>query len=249
MREADVAAASLLSVKELRSRTRLARNIHWFVLLVFGALTIGALPFYSVAVLTATSPGCHRAGPDGFFCQGPEGHVPLGGAFNPQGSSGGLSQWATVYWVIAVTLGFVAVLVFYRHRSISLGVQGRIWPAVAVGGGLFFLAVFGNRQGSRLPLPDAWIRGTGVILVLAIGLGILAVLERDRMFGAYTIAFVGIALLSVLYDDVNLFQRFGLGAPFNGSGAALPNLLLPGIFLLLGGLGFWVHGYRARMAA
>jgi hypothetical protein len=40
------AEASLHSVEELRLRARLARNVHWFVLVVFGLLTLGAMPFY-----------------------------------------------------------------------------------------------------------------------------------------------------------------------------------------------------------
>jgi hypothetical protein len=50
--------------------------------------------------------------------------------------------------------------------------------------------------------------------------------------------------MSTLYDDANLFQRVGLGWMFNGSGAELPNLLLPGLFMLAGGLVFWWYSRR-----
>jgi hypothetical protein len=238
------AEASLHSVEELRLRTRLARNVHWFVLVVFGLLTLGAMPFYLQNVQSPSSPDCHPSGPGGFVCRVVSTHDPLGGAFNPQGSSFGLNRWATLYWVIAITVGFALVLVYYRRRSMSLGVQGRIWPTVLVGGGLFFLGVYGNRQGARLPVPDAWIRGTGVVVVIAIGLGVLALLERNTVLGLFTLAFFGLALLSTLYDDANLFQRVGMGGLFDGSGAELPNLLLPGLFMLLGGLVFWWYGRR-----
>jgi len=238
------AEASLHAVEELRLRTRLARNVHWFVLVVFGLLTLGAMPFYLQSVQSASSQGCRPSGPDGFVCRTVSAHIPLGGAFNPQFSPYGLSRWATLYWVIAITVGFALVLAYYRRRSMSLGVQGRIWPAVLVGGGLFFLTVYGNRQGARLPVPDAWIRGTGVVVVIAIGLGVLALLERNVHLALFTVAFFGLALLSTLYNDANLFQRVGMGWLFNGSGAELPNLLLPGLFMLIGGLVFWWYGRR-----
>lgn len=243
------AEASLHSIEELRLRTRLARNVHWFVLVVFGLLTIGAMPFYLQSVQSASSPGCYSSGHGGFVCRVASTHDPLGGAFNPQDSPFGLSRWATLYWVIAITVGFTLVLVYYRRRSMSLGVQGRIWPSVVVGGGLFFLTVYGNRQGARLPVPDAWIRGTGVVVVIAIGLAVLAVLERNIRLGLFTLAFFGLALLSTLYDDANLFQRVGMGWMFNGSGAELPNLLLPGLFMLAGGLVFWWCSRRALAAS
>jgi hypothetical protein len=238
------AETSLHAVEELKLRTRLARNIHWFVLVVFGLLTLGSMPFYLERVQSASSPGCSSFGNGGFVCRVASHHDPLGGAFNPQGSTFGLSRWATLYWVIAITLGFAVVLVYYRRRTMSLGVQGRIWPSVVVGGGLFFLIVYGNRQGGRLPVPDAWIRGTGVVVVIAIGLGVLALLERNARLGLFTLAFFGLALLSILYNDANFFQRVGLGWMFNGSGAELPNLLLPGLFMLAGGLVFWWNSRR-----
>lgn len=237
------AEASLHAGDQLRLHTRLARNVHWFVLVVFGLLTLGSMPFYLQSVQSPSSPGCHPSA-SGFVCRAASRHSPLGGAFNPQGSPFGLNRWATLYWVIAITIGFALVLVYYRRRSMSLGVQGRIWPSVVVGGGLFFLTVYGNRQGARLPVPDAWVRGTGVVVVIAIGLGVLALLERNVHLGLFTLAFFGLALMSTLYDDANLFQRVGLGRIFNGSGAELPNLLLPGLFMLAGGLVFWWHSRR-----
>jgi hypothetical protein len=164
-----------------------------------------------------------------------------------------LSRWATLYWVVAIALGFAFVLAYYRHRALSLGVQGRVWPAITVGVGLLAILVLVNRAGEAAA-PDFWVRGTGALLVIAIGLLVLAVLERSRPFALFTAGFFALALLSSLYDDINILARIGLGTAFQGSAEGLPNLLLPGVYLLLGGFGFllgrrWtVHSRLARQS-
>ncbi|HEY5251923.1 MAG TPA: hypothetical protein VIJ09_09690 [Acidimicrobiales bacterium] len=52
------AVGSLRAMDELRSRTRVARDGHWFVLLVFGVVVLGAMSFYVMTFPTASSPGC-----------------------------------------------------------------------------------------------------------------------------------------------------------------------------------------------
>jgi hypothetical protein len=37
----------------------------------------------------------------------------------------------------------------------------------------------------------------------------------------------------------NLFPRLGLGGSWIGNDEALPNLILPGLYLVAGGLAFW----------
>jgi hypothetical protein len=243
------AAQSLRSVAELGVRTRLARSGHWFVLMVFGVIVLGAMPFYVLHFATANTPGCHAL--DGVtscvFHEATPG--PLGGAFNPTFSQFDLGRWATVYWAVAIVVGFAIVVAFYRHRARAVGVQGRIWPMVVVGVALLAAVLFvDNARPYYHPFPDFWIRGTVALVIVAVGIAVLALLERSRAFGLFAAGFLALAVLSCLYDEVNLFYRFGLGAPFGGGGNALPNLLVPGIYLLLGGLGFWWGGRRARRA-
>ena len=92
-------------------------------------------------------------------------------------------------------------------------------------------------------------RGTTALLVVAVGIAALAVLERSLPFAAFALGFIGLALLSCLYDDVNLLQRVGMGGLFEGSANPLPNLLLPGLYLLVGGLCSWGGNSRARRGA
>jgi hypothetical protein len=243
----DQAAESLRSVAELGARTRLARSGHWFVLAVFGVVVLGAMPFYVLTFATASTPGC-QAFHGGVSCRFHDVTPgPLGGAFNPLFSPFSLDRWATVYWAVAMVVGFAAVVAFYRQRARAVGVQGRIWPMVVVGLGLLGAVLIVDNGPRYFPnFPDLWIRGTGALVILAVGIAVLAALERSRGFGLFAASFFGLALLSCLYDDVNLFYRVGIGSPFAGGGNALPNLLVPGIYLLLGGLGFWLGGRRAR---
>ncbi len=240
------AVESLRTVEALRNRTRLERSGHWFVLVVFGIVTLGAMPFYwsplaspASPVASAAPPGCRAALQSGFACVVGSPGTPLGGALNPQPVGFALNRWATVYWSVAVLVGFATIVLYYRRRARAVGVQGRVWPAAAAGVGLLAAVVFVNGEGRAFPsIPDFWIRGTGALLIIAIGIAVLAVLERSRPFAAFAAGAIAVALLSCLYNDVNIFQRLGLGGPFQGSANELPNLILPGIYLLLGGFGF-----------
>jgi len=81
------------------------------------------------------------------------------------------------------------------------------------GVGLLGVVVGVDRHGAYAPpFPDFWIRGTTALLVVAVGIAALAVLERSLPFAAFALGFIGLALLSCLYDDVNLLQRVGRGA-------------------------------------
>jgi hypothetical protein len=243
------AAESLRSLDALRLRTRLARSGHWFVLLVFGLIVLGAMPFYVQTFATAATPGCQAVKGGGVACLYRSSSNPLGGAFNPLFSDFTLGRWATVYWAVALVMGFAVVVAFYRHRARAVGVAGRIWPMVVVGLGLLLLVLLvDSPQGSFPPFPDLWIRGTGALLIVASGIAVLAAIERSWGFAIFAAGFVGLALLSCLYDEVNIFGRLGLGVPFNGGGSALPNLLVPGIYLILGGVGFWIAGRRTGRA-
>jgi hypothetical protein len=118
-------------------------------------------------------------------------------------------------------------------------VAGRIWPFATVGIGVLVLAVV-SRGWITFKIPaDFWIRGMQPLLVIAIGLIALAVTERSRAFLTFVVGFLGLALLSCLYDVSNLFERLGLGSTWNGNNEALPNLILPGLYLLIGGVVFY----------
>lgn len=244
-------AEDLRFAKTLRSRTRRARNGHWFALVVFGVLVLGSMPFYLAPTLSPRSRGCRAVGGSGFVCSFGSHPAPLGGGLgSPMYPWAPLSRWATVYWTAAIVSGTLLVLLYYRRRSASMGVRIRVWPFAVVGVGLVAVAVGFRGQAIDPRIADFWIRGLQALIVVAVGLLVLAAIERSRTLGLFAVGFFGLALLSCLYDDVNLMQRIGLGSWFRGGAELLPNLVVPGVYLLLGGIGYFVSqrfGWRLRI--
>lgn len=222
---ASDAAGSLRALESARSRTRLMRSDHWLVALVFGVVVLGAIPFYVTAECRRVA--CGRSS------------APLGQAFVPMFNRSVLSNWATVYWAVAVVAGFALLVVHHRWRTHQVGVEWRLWPAVVTGVVLLGLVVLMGDSGLGVPVPgDLVMRGTMILPILALAVAIDAYLERSWTFGLFAAGFIGLALLSSLYTEINLFQRAGIGGLFSGAGHELPNLILPGAYLVLGGVGF-----------
>jgi hypothetical protein len=233
---------TLAFASQLRWRTRVARDGSWFALVTFGFVVLGAMVFYHYPGLTASSPGC-QAFANGFACTSAS--VSRGvfgsGLGSPSPASiDHVSPWATTYWFVSIFIGVAAVVAFYWVRARSSGVAGRTWPFATAGVGALVLAV-ASRGWITFKLPgDFWMRGMQALLVIAVGLIALAITERSRAFLLYVAGFLGLALLSCLYDVSNLFVRLGIGSTWNGNIEALPNLILPGLYLLIGGVVFYV---------
>ncbi len=110
------------------------------MLLVFGVVVLGSMPFYVTTFATAATPDC-RAESGVVACSYRATSTLLTGILNPTLDRWGLGRWATVYWAVAILAGFAAVVAFYRRRARTVGVQGRIWPVVVAGVGLLGLVL------------------------------------------------------------------------------------------------------------
>jgi hypothetical protein len=236
---ADPNAQELLSAAvTARQHTRRARQGYWFPLLVFGALIAGASPFYVAAY--PSTPGAVVSGLQ---------EMPLLQGGGPMIGDG---RGASIYWLIALPLGYGAVLFFYRLRARRAGVAGRTWPFLAAGLGLLAvllitgpwvdLYVQAFHQNLSLEAPgDLSTRGLLPMLIIALGLFVLAWSERSAALTAFAACYFAVALVANLYDLENLLPYSLLGG---GAYAAEPDLLLPAVVLLLGGAFFAV---RARL--
>ena len=244
------AGTALDDLGRVRARTRQFRSGHWFASLVFGVVILGALPFYVQSTPARMGTHCHSGGDAVLVCTGAitAGSPLLGRAFEAEPFSS-LGSWSTLYWATAFLVGLAAVVAYYRLRARKVGVQGRLWPALVAGLVLLGLAMGVNDNSGARP-GDFFVRGTSVLVVIALGLLVLATLERSAPFVVFSAGFFGLALLCCLYDVENLFLRLGIGGPFRGADNGLANLVLPGAYLVIGGLLFRiVRGWRLHVHA
>lgn len=142
----------------------------------------------------------------------------------------GLGRWATVYWAAAVAVGLALIVGYYRRRAGTVGARGRVWPVVAVTGGLLALVPLLAACMAFAPMPELSTRGTGALVLLVLGVAVLAVLERSVALALLAAGLLALALASCSYDDVDLLQRVGLAGPFEGGAVDLPSLPLPGLY-------------------
>jgi hypothetical protein len=85
------------------------------------------------------------------------------------------------------------------------------------------------------------------LLIIALGLIVLAAIDQALAFSLFVAGFFGLALLSCLYNVSNLFARLGISSHWPVEDQTLPNLILPGIYLLIGAAAFWaLHHWKIR---
>jgi hypothetical protein len=78
--------------------------------------------------------------------------------------------------------------------------------------------------------------GTEPLLIVGLSLLVLARTERSETLAMIALVYVGIVVASLFYNYVNLFGRSGLNAPFHGEAALIPNVLIPGVYLIVASL-------------
>jgi hypothetical protein len=246
--EIDRPSDVLAYADQLRRRTRVARDGSWFALIAFGLVVLIATFFYRSPGLSAHSPGCHSA-TNGFYCTVRFVSAgPFGAGLGTPSVSENVSAWATTYWTISIFVAICAIVAFYRVRARASGVSGRIWPFACLGTAALVLAV-ASRGWVTIDIPgDFWIRGTQALVVIAVVLGVLAFIERRPSFAIFVVGFFGLAILSTLYNVSNLFSRLGVGGNWDGRDQGLPNLILPGLYLIVGGVVFWLVSRRTQHA-
>jgi len=247
----DFSEELLESVGSLRHRVRTDRHNFWFPLVLFGLFTLLSAPLYYGWPFHFSTFHCRHVG-EKLACSGTGSYH--FGYLSPGFAANQLGNWLTLYWVTSLLFGYAATIWFYRHRASTVGLKVRIWPAVVVGLGLLVLVLLMKTNWQSIEPPflvsgDFWIRGTAILVILSIGIVALAVLERSIVYVVYSLGFVALALLVSLYNVSNLVQWEGLGRFITGSNQAIPNVVLPGIYLLIGGFFFWAVQHDSRVTA
>jgi hypothetical protein len=231
-----VAAGDLLAeVQVLRRSARSARHAYWFPLVLFGLLTLVAVPFYirpqmrpAVTLFTPPTP-----------------YMPL------LGGSPGLfnGNYLGYYWLVALLGGLTLTLFWYRlhARRIGLATPARGYLITGVVLTLLALVLPLVAQTPRLTGLDALfpgdlsIRGTFPFLIIAVGLWVLAWAERSRGLAVVALVYSLTALLASLYDIENVLFRLGWNpSPYQWRLTGLPNAVLPALVLLVAGIAAFV---------
>ncbi len=145
----------------------------------------------------------------------------------------------------------MAIAAYYRRRAVQTGVAGRVRPYLIAGLGLFaFLLLTSPGFGSFLRVPVRLItwqfwpfyQALTPLLTVALGLFVQAWVERSAGLVAFSVAFLGIAIMVNTYNPENFFYNvLNISVP-----APQINVILPGAMLLLSGLGFRFANARAK---
>ncbi|MEU7652596.1 hypothetical protein AB0C41_11325 [Micromonospora taraxaci] len=222
----------LASVAALRRRTRVARHAYWLPLLLFGLLTAMAAPLY----VESTEPPALRATQDNPPLTG------LGGDFLERSTTLG---W---YWLAALIGGYLLSLWWYRWHGARVGVEtptrayvvaglvgtlvGLVLPIV-----LRYLLLNSDtvlRNGtSWLTVPLLGIANRGMVphLIIAVGLLVLARLERSRGLTVVAAGYAAAVVLVNAYFQTANFQPGDLNRH-----SFLLAALLPAPILVIGGI-------------
>jgi len=216
----------LASTQALTRRVRSVQRGTWFPLLVFGAITLLAIPVmrygHRVTVCTTGPAGAIRGClvyPDTWF----------------------------IYWPLALVGAYAAIAAFYVVRSRRRGVGTPVRPYVVAG---VILAVvvtlvslwdfhnpFGAAQQQVFRTPSLTPRFlfTGPLSAMGLGLLVLAWIERNRALLVFALVYLTVVLVPVTLGWVMVPPWF-----------FLPRLVIAGVVLLLGAAGFALAERRRR---
>jgi hypothetical protein len=234
-------AELLGEVRAIRRRARLARHAYWFPLVLFGLLTLASVPFYirrnpgPAAFAIARDPLVLQSG----FLGGP-------GLLE-------LAEGTAYYWLGAMLLGIIATVLWYRWRGDRIGLRtparSYLITALALVALALLIPVVSGRS-IRMPLlwpGDYVISGLFPLVLIGLGLFVLAWSERSSVLAVIAAGYLAISLVANLYILNNLLYR--LHWNLSPWAAALPNVVLPALVLLLSGAGAWVVQRRYRPPA
>lgn len=223
-------------IRRLRIAARRDRQQWPFALVVLGLVVVLAEPFY----VGGRFVGAGNSGFQDSPALGPL--ASIGPPFTRYG------QWAGLYWVVALVVAGLLIAVHDRRAAARRGIAGPVWPVITAG--LVLLVVLlaltprilelfplaSRAQLSTRALPaqqTLYLRGLTPLLLIALLLLVLAWTERSVALTVIALVQLGLALVVNLYDLPNLGYHAGL--PLLGRYDLVPNLLVPGAFLLVTG--------------
>lgn len=219
----------LADSRRLTRQVRAAQRATWFPLLVFTALTFGAIPVYRFGRHDVTCRSGHGLRVCIYF------------------TNAGL-----VYWPIALVLAYVVIAAFFLRRARGRGVGTRVMPYVAVGVALAValgtVALWAAhhppldaRPLLRLPTGPALLTLTTPAVAIGLALLVLARVQRSVVLAVVAVAYVAFALVPG--------TALGWVLRFPSPWYFLPRLVIGGAALGIAGLLFAAFERSARHGA
>lgn len=241
------AKAWIDDVSVLKSRTRRARRGMWFPLVIFGLVILASTPLYMhfngdsppiPALLAPDVPAPTTPPATDIAIGGPSGllHLFTGGMFTFSPLK------ITVFWLVAGPMAYLVTAGFYWLHARRRGVATSSRAYVLTGLGLFALLVVTSTP--LIPVPvhgNLLVRGLTPLLAVALGLFVLASVERSWALLAFAVPFLALCVTANLYDMANVTYRLGLGS----TGPEV-NVIVVGSVLLLAGVIFGLAAVRTR---
>jgi hypothetical protein len=228
----------LAGLDDLTRKVRAAQRGTWFPLLLFGVITLGGILVNRFTFSTHT-----------ITCPAPPGSVD-----NARQTCLAITQGWPLYLTLGSALAYIATAIFYIRRSRNRGVGTPVRPYVLTGIGLIALntATFYWNTRHGIPLPGEKLDFLGMHLDPASGSGqflqwldspdaaiplsllVLSWVERNRALLLFTLAYLAIELAI----ELGPIRIGSMGLPVDSPWMSLPRIAVPGVFLLLGALGF-----------
>jgi hypothetical protein len=220
--------ALLAGVAALRRDVRRERHAYWLPLVLFGALALASVPLY----VDPLGPDVLRAGDDS------GGLAALGGNLLAHSAAIG---W---FWLAALIGGHLASVWWYRRHAQRVGLRTptRAYLKAGVIGVLVGLAlgpllhwlqvdawspVSGAARVVLRPVFSLLVLGLVPLAVVAVGLLVLARLERSRLLAGTAVVLLATLLLGPFYvNTFSIASAYGY----------LPVVIVPALVLLAGGL-------------
>lgn len=216
--------AQLSRTRGLARRVRHEQRATWLPLLVFGAVTLLAIPItrsgHAVGITCRTVNETAR---------------PVARACVAHNSA------AYVYWPIALVAAYGVIAAFHVYRARAIGLGTRIRPYVVAGvilaAAVTLASIWAGRTvlvgeydllGWHLQAPDVY-RLTAPACAIGLALLVLAVLDRSAALVVVTIAYLAVAI-----GGVTLGWTIARPSPWSFA----PHLVLAGGLLLLAAAGF-----------
>ena len=209
----ETAKDLLIEADRARSTARARRRGAWFPLSLFGALLLASAPLYIAREVATYADG------------------------SSEWTSGG--WWASLYWLIAIPLGYLACVRYYRRHADRTGVAEPVWPWVTTGVVLFVLMALAPLGIVAGWIPEfSWGWTLLPLFALAGGFLVLAWLERNPYLAVVSVALLAVpSLCGWIYDTFLSWPRYsGLGF----------SMVAAGSLLLCAGAVAWMREGRER---